>query len=148
MTLVETGTRALIGAVFGPTREGETDYARRLLRLLTPDMVVLWDKGFDSNAFLADVHATGARILGRLRDNRRIPVLARLVDGSYLSTIGAVRMRVIDARITVIMAGGPRSPGPCTCRELHLRRWKACKAQVLEALTARLSSAAASTSTA
>jgi hypothetical protein len=45
MTLVETGTRALIGAVFGPTREGETDYARRLLHLLTPDMVVLWDKG-------------------------------------------------------------------------------------------------------
>jgi hypothetical protein len=24
MTLVETGTRAVIGAVFGPTREGET----------------------------------------------------------------------------------------------------------------------------
>ncbi|MFJ8849348.1 transposase domain-containing protein [Streptomyces sp. NPDC102437] len=31
MTLVETGTRALIGAVFGPTSVGETDYARRLL---------------------------------------------------------------------------------------------------------------------
>lgn len=43
--LVETGTSALIGAVFGPTHEGETDYARRLL---TPDMPVLWDKGFDS----------------------------------------------------------------------------------------------------
>ncbi|MGM1058489.1 transposase domain-containing protein [Saccharothrix sp. Mg75] len=111
MTLVETGTRALIGAVFGPTREGETDYARRLPHLLTPDMVVLWAKGFDSNAFLADVHATGAKILGRLRDNRRIPVLARLVDGSYLSTIGAVRVRVVDARITVTMAGGTTFTG-------------------------------------
>lgn len=27
MTLVETGTRALIGAVFGPPATGETDYA-------------------------------------------------------------------------------------------------------------------------
>ncbi|MFF7581210.1 hypothetical protein ACFZBE_40795 [Streptomyces sp. NPDC008061] len=31
MTLVETWTRALIGAVFGPTKEGETDYARRVI---------------------------------------------------------------------------------------------------------------------
>jgi hypothetical protein len=72
---------------------------------------VLWDKGFDSNAFLADVHGTGARILGRLRDNRRIPVLVRLVDGSYLSTIGAVRVRVVDARITVTVAGGTAFTG-------------------------------------
>ena len=33
MTLVETGTRALLGAVFGPPAVGETDYARRLLGL-------------------------------------------------------------------------------------------------------------------
>ena len=39
MTLVETGTRALIGAVFGPIA-GEADYARQLLHLLTPDMLV------------------------------------------------------------------------------------------------------------
>ena len=31
MTLVETGTRALIGAVFGPRAPGETAYARQLL---------------------------------------------------------------------------------------------------------------------
>ncbi|TYB51311.1 hypothetical protein FXF51_53540 [Nonomuraea sp. PA05] len=67
MTLVETGTRALIGAIFGPTSEGESGYARRLLHLLTPDMLVLWDKGFDGNAFLTQVSATGAQVLGRLR---------------------------------------------------------------------------------
>ncbi len=111
MTLVETGARALIGAVFGPTREGETDHARRLLHLLTPDMLVLCDNGFDSNAFLAQVHDTGARILGRLRNNRRIPVLAPRVDGSYLSTIGSLRVRVIDARITVTVAGGTTCTG-------------------------------------
>ncbi|MGW2111244.1 transposase domain-containing protein [Streptomyces sp. NPDC001948] len=41
MTLVETGTRALIGAVFGPPAGGETGYASRLLHLLQPDMLVL-----------------------------------------------------------------------------------------------------------
>ncbi|MFJ4830805.1 transposase domain-containing protein [Streptomyces sp. NPDC088747] len=30
MTLTETGSRALVGAVFGPTAESETSYARRL----------------------------------------------------------------------------------------------------------------------
>ncbi|MDX3349543.1 hypothetical protein ACWDYK_26235 [Streptomyces anthocyanicus] len=57
MTLVETGTRALLGAVFGPTAENETSYASRLLR---PDMLVLWDQGFDGNDFLASVTATRA----------------------------------------------------------------------------------------
>lgn len=82
MTLVETGTRALIGAVFGPTSDGETAYARRLLHHLSPAMLVLWDKGFDANAFLAAVNDTGAKFLGRMRANRRTPVLTRLGDGS------------------------------------------------------------------
>ncbi|MER6127109.1 transposase domain-containing protein [Streptomyces sp. NPDC001795] len=106
MTLVETGTRALIGAVFGATSEGETGYARRLLHLLTPDMLVLWDKGFDGNDFLAQVTATGAQVLGRLRSNRRTPVLVRLTDGSYLSAIGTSPVRIIDAQITVTCADG------------------------------------------
>nr|SBO96659.1 Transposase, IS4 [Nonomuraea gerenzanensis] len=111
MTLVETGTRALIGAVFGPTGEGESGYARRLLHLLTPDMLVLWDKGFDGNAFLAQVSATGAQVLGRLRSNRRTPILATLTDGSYLSMIGSLQIRVIEARITVACADGTTFTG-------------------------------------
>ncbi|MFI0968247.1 IS4 family transposase [Streptomyces sp. NPDC021080] len=106
MTLVETGTRALTGAVSGPTDEGETAYARHLLHLLGPDMLVLWDKGFDANDFLAQVAATGAKVLGRLRRNRRTPVMDRLDDGSYLSRIGAVGVRIIDAEITVTCNDG------------------------------------------
>jgi hypothetical protein len=60
MTLVETGTRALLGAVSGPPATGETDYARELLHLLGPDMLVLADRGFDAAAFLAEIAATGA----------------------------------------------------------------------------------------
>jgi hypothetical protein len=111
MTLVETGTRALIGAVFGPTGEGESGYARRLLHLLQPDMLVLWDKGFDGNAFLAQVSATGAQFLGRLRKNRRTPVLASFTDGSYLSMLGTLQIRVIEARVTVTCADGTTFAG-------------------------------------
>ncbi|MGW3044188.1 hypothetical protein ACWC9T_30035 [Kitasatospora sp. NPDC001159] len=58
MTLVETGTRALIGAVFGPTEEGETSYATRLLHHLNSEMLVLWDRGFDGNDFLGPSRST------------------------------------------------------------------------------------------
>ncbi len=111
MTLVETGTRAVVGAVFGPTAEGETSYAGRLLHLLRPDMLVLWDKGFDSNAFLAQVTNTGAQVLGRLRSNRRTPVLTLLADGSYLSVIGTVKVRIIDVQIAVACADGTSFTG-------------------------------------
>lgn len=111
MTLVETGTRAMLGAVFGPTAEGETSYARGLLHLLNADMLVLWDKGFDSNAFLAEVTATGAKVLSRIKSSRRPPILERLPDGSYRSVIGAVKVRIIEAHITATCADGATFTG-------------------------------------
>ncbi|MFE3520738.1 transposase domain-containing protein [Streptomyces sp. NPDC059161] len=53
MTLVETGTRSLVAAVFGPTRRGEISYATALLEHLAPDMLVLGDRGFDGSEFFA-----------------------------------------------------------------------------------------------
>lgn len=53
VTLVETGTRAVIGAVFGPTRRGETSSATRSLHHRGPEMLVLWDRDFDANDFPA-----------------------------------------------------------------------------------------------
>jgi hypothetical protein len=111
MTLVETGTRALIGAVFGPPATGETDYAARLLHLLTPDMLVLTDRGFDAAAFLEGIAAAPAQFLARLRSTRRLPVLARLDDGTFLSRIGALTVRVIEAEVTVTCADGTRYGG-------------------------------------
>src|SRR5271166_3888218 len=95
MTVVETGTR-------------EIDYARALLPLLNADMLVLADRGFDAEAFLVELAGTGAQFLVRLRSTRRLPVLARLDDGSYLSRIGALRVRIITADITVTCADGTR----------------------------------------
>ena len=111
MTLVETGTRALIGAVFGPPATGEADYALSLAHLLTRDMLVLTDRGFDAASFLQAVAAAPAQFLARLRGNRRLAAAARLDDGTFLSVIGAVKVRVIDAEIIVTCADGTRYCG-------------------------------------
>ena len=110
MALVETGTRAMLGAVFGPPATGETDYARKLLALLNSQMLVLTDRGFDAGQFLQEVAGTGAQFLARLRVTRRLPVLARLDDGSHLSRIGELAVRIITADITVTCADGTRTP--------------------------------------
>jgi hypothetical protein len=111
MTLVETGTRGLLGAVFGPSAAGERAYATRLLPLLGKDMLLLTDRGFDGNDLLAAVVATGAQVLARCKSTRRPPVLALLPDGSYLTRIAGLRLRVIEAHITVTGADGSQVTG-------------------------------------
>ena len=106
MTLVETGTRALLGAVFGSTATGEQDWARQLLHLLDKSMLVLLDRGFDAAAFLRQVAATRAQFLVRLTATRRPPVLRHLPDGSVLSLIGEVKVRIITAEVTVTCHDG------------------------------------------
>jgi hypothetical protein len=111
MTLVETGTRALIGAVFGTTADGELTWARRLLHLLDDTMIVLADRGFDAGTFLAEVAATRAQFLARVTAARRPPVLRHLPDGSFTSLIGGVQVRVITAQVTVTCHDGTRYGG-------------------------------------
>jgi transposase IS4-like protein/DDE family transposase len=111
MTLVETGTRALIGAAFGPRAAGETAYARQLLHLLTRDMLVLTDRGFDAAGFLEAVAATRAQFLARLTSTRRLPVIARFDDGTFVSRIGALTVRIIQAEVLVTLADGTRYCG-------------------------------------
>ena len=111
MTLVETGTRALIGAVFGPRAPGETAYARQLLHLLGPDMLVLTDRGFDAAGFLEAVAGTKAQFLARLTATRRLPVTARFDDGTFVSRIGALTVRIIEAEVIVTLADGTRYCG-------------------------------------
>jgi hypothetical protein len=106
MALVETGTRALLGAVFGPAAGGEAGWASKLLHLLDETMLVLMDRGFDSGKFLAAVAATRAGFLVRLSSVRRPPVLVPLPDGSFLSVIGGVKVRVITAVVTVTCHDG------------------------------------------
>jgi hypothetical protein len=106
MTLVETGTRALLGAVFGQGADGETGQARELLSLLDKTMLLLMDRGFDGGEFLAAAAATKAQFLVRLTSTRRLPVLRHLPDGSFLSVIGGVKVRIITAAVTVTCHDG------------------------------------------
>lgn len=109
MTLMETGTRGLLGAVLGCAADrDEATLARRLLPLLTPGMVVLLDRAFDAAGFLTEVDTTGARFLVRSKSTRRPPVLTHLPDGSYLSDLNGLRVRIIDAQLTVTGADGSR----------------------------------------
>lgn len=111
MTLVETGTRALLGAAFGSTATGELDWARSLLRLLDSPVLVLMDRGFDAGDFLAEVAAAGAQFLVRLNASRKPPVLRRLPDGSFTSLIGRVKVRIAAASVTVTCHDGTRYGG-------------------------------------
>ncbi|MET8422304.1 transposase, partial [Streptomyces sp. NPDC005134] len=111
MALVETGSRGLLGACFGPTANGETSYAKRLLPLLGREHLVLIDRGFDSNTFLAQVAATGAQFLARCKSTRRPPLLRALSDGSYLSRLGELPVRVIEADIVCVLADGTHVGG-------------------------------------
>ncbi|MEU2744507.1 hypothetical protein ABZ656_57250 [Streptomyces sp. NPDC007095] len=78
---------------------------------LGPEMLVLWDRGFDGNDFLAAVHATGAQVLGRISQRRRPPVLQALADSSYLSVIGGVPVRIIEARVSFTCTDGSKLRG-------------------------------------
>ena len=109
VAMVTCGTRTVIDAVFGPASCGELDYARRLRRSLHAGMIVLLDRNFGAAALLGQLAATEAHLLVRLKANRKLPVLRCYRDGSYLSQIGAVRVRVVECQITIATSAGRRT---------------------------------------
>jgi hypothetical protein len=109
MALAETGTRGLLGAVIGCAADGdEPALARKLLHLLGPGMLVLTDRAFDTDAFLAAVAGTRAIFLARARATRSPLALDVLPDGSYLAEVAGLPVRIIEARVAVTGAGGAR----------------------------------------
>ncbi|MEU6099082.1 IS4 family transposase, partial [Streptomyces sp. NPDC047079] len=107
--LVACGTRSVIGAVFGPAATGELEYARRLAVDLRAGMLLLGDRNFAAAALLHQMAATGADLLVRCKANRNLPTVARCRDGSALTRIGTLTMRVINAEITIRTAEGTRT---------------------------------------
>ncbi|MFJ2867807.1 hypothetical protein [Kitasatospora sp. NPDC087314] len=71
---------------------------------------MLLDRGFSSNTFLEAAAGTGAAFLARLSALRKPPVLRRFDDGSFLSRIGQLEVRVIECEIATATATG-RSSG-------------------------------------
>lgn len=109
VTLVACGTRAVVDAVFGPRKPGESVLGRRLVRSLHHGMIVLLDRGFSSNPFLTAAAGSGADFLARLSSARKPPVLATFPDGSFLSRIGDVEVRIVVCEITIATSAGHRT---------------------------------------
>jgi hypothetical protein len=109
VALVGCGTRAVIDAVFGPAADGEPVYATRLLGSLHQAMIVLLDRGLSSNALPGAIAGAGADVLARLTASRKPPVLRRLPDGSLLPVLGAVKVRIIECRITIATTAGTQT---------------------------------------
>jgi hypothetical protein len=76
-------------------------------------MLVLLDRNFDVAALIATLAATNAHLLVRLKANRKLPVLRRYHDGSYLSQIGTTASGWSNAKSPSPppLAGTPASTG-------------------------------------
>jgi len=109
LALVACGTCTIIDAVFGTDRTGETTYAHRLLGSTRPGMIVLADRNFAVAAWITALAATGAEVLVRVKNGRRLPICQAWPDGSFLSRIGRVEVRVITAAVTITTSEGCRS---------------------------------------
>ncbi len=57
----------------------------RLLRSVTPEMLVMWDRGFHDYAMLVAVRQRGGHVLGRLPAHVKPQRVCSLPDGSYLA---------------------------------------------------------------
>lgn len=123
VTLTACGTRTLMDAVFGTDAAGELTYADDLVTragasgALQPGMLLLGDRNFCATAFVETIASTGADVLIRAKTHRtalRLPVLSRMRDGTFLSRVGGVPVRVIEAAVTAAPAGGADGPAPTT----------------------------------
>ena len=111
VAVVACGSRTVLGAVFGPLRTGETTLAPGVFGCLRPGMVLLADRNFAVRDLVGQIAATGADLLIRCKNGRVLPRLATLPDGSWTSTLGGARVRVIDAQITLALSGGGHKTG-------------------------------------
>jgi hypothetical protein len=122
LCLVECATHAIFEAGFWPATTSEHRVAPRLLRALTPEMLLLWDRGFHSVGLLRAVQARGAQALGRLPAHVRPQWLQQLPDGSalaYLSPGGAGRYDPHARLLVRIVTYRVRSPGAPTCAQAN-----------------------------
>lgn len=101
LALAACGTRTIIDAAFGATGRGETGYATDLVAAMGAPMIVLGDRNFAAADLIGKIADSGADLLIRVKNGRRLPVCRRCTDGSWLSRIGSVEVRVIRAQIIV-----------------------------------------------
>ena len=85
--LAECGAHAIVDAGFWPCRTSERVGAFRMLRSVTADMLVMWDRGFHDFDMFHGVLQRQAHALGRLPAYVKPKHVRTLPDGSYLAYI-------------------------------------------------------------
>ena len=135
VALVENGTHVLFGAqlgedgqgstgaspwnaIGGRTADSETTLAHDVVPALRPGMLCLADRHFFGYALWRKAAATGADLLWRVKSNLRLPRVAVLADGSYLSVAypsekdrrhatNGVQVRVVEYRLEGVADAEP-----------------------------------------
>jgi IS4 transposase len=107
VAVAECGTHAMFDAEIGVYAAGERELAGPLIDRLSPDMMLLADRGFYSAALWQQATATGADLLWRVSKTIKPRPVEELSDGSWIVEIRppktpgisrgkAFRVRLID----------------------------------------------------
>jgi hypothetical protein len=89
VAMVECGTHTLCYAQPGPYARSELTLAEPVIDQADASMLLMADRHFYSYALWHRAHATGAKLLWRVRRNLQLPRERQLADGSYLTTLYA-----------------------------------------------------------
>jgi hypothetical protein len=109
VALAESGTHAIFDAALGAYADSECALAEQLFGSLSDGMLCLADRGFYSFEHFQKARRTGAQLLWRVKSDVGLPREQTLADGSYLTSIyalkdrkvrrGGERARVVEYRI-------------------------------------------------
>lgn len=87
LSLVELGTHVEVAIAVKTCRCGEQAMVDGVLGHLTPEMLLLWDRGFFSYELWRKLNGRGVKVLARVVNRLILRPLRTLADGSYLAKI-------------------------------------------------------------
>jgi hypothetical protein len=93
VALAESGTHAIFDAALGPYTSSEQALADRLWGSLERGMLCLADRNFYSFERFEKARSTGAQLVWRVKSDIGLPREQTLEDGSYLTSIYALKNR-------------------------------------------------------
>jgi hypothetical protein len=107
LSLVELGTHVEVAFQVKPCGCSEQAMLPAVLRHVTPDMLLIWDRNFFSYDLWKTLNSREIKLLARVKANLVLQPLRRFSDGSYLAKIyrnakarrhdrGGIVVRVID----------------------------------------------------
>jgi len=107
LSLVELGTHVEVAFQVKPCGWSEQAMLPAVLRHVTPDMLLVWDRNFFSYDLWKTLNSRQIKLLARVKANLVLQPIRRLSDGSYLAKIyrnakarrhdcGGIVVRVID----------------------------------------------------